>query len=301
MHARPLVPCLWLDDQAEPAAAFYAARFPGGRRVATSRYPRGADNPAGKPRGSVLTVEVELAGHRFTLLNGGPLFRINPTISFFVELDQAAEVDRLAQGLLEGGQALMPLEAYPWSPRYAWVVDRFGVSWQVMARQAPAGAPALVPCLMFAGAVHGQAEAALRHYARLFPGGQVGSLSRYAAGEGPVGTVKHGRVALAGQELAAMDSHLHQGPAFNEAVSLQVRCDGQAELDRLWAGLGEGGKPGVCGWLQDRFGVSWQVTPAELTGWMGSADEAARDRTFQAMMGMGRPDVATLQAAFQGR
>jgi len=126
-------------------------------------------------------------------------------------------------------------------------------------------------------------------------------VSRYAAGEGPEGTVKHGRVALAGQELVAMDSHLHQGPSFNEAVSLQVMCDGQAELDRLWAGLSEGGKPGPCGWLQDRFGVSWQVVPAELPDWMGSADQAARDRTFQAMMGMGKPDLAALRRAFQGR
>ena len=105
-----------------------------------------------------MTVEVELAGQAFTLLNGGPRFTRNPTVSFFVELPDVAGVDRVAGALLEGGSALMPLDTYPWSARYAWVVDRFGVSWQVM--HSPAKTPRIVPCLMFSDVVHGRAEGA---------------------------------------------------------------------------------------------------------------------------------------------
>ena len=131
MPEPPIAPCLWLDDQAEAAAALYA-RPHAGRVAATSRYPESADNPAGRPRGSVLTVEVELAGRRFTLLNGGPAFTLDPSVSFFAHVDAPADADRLWAPLAEGGEALMPLDAYPWSERFGWVKDRFGVSWQAV-------------------------------------------------------------------------------------------------------------------------------------------------------------------------
>jgi predicted 3-demethylubiquinone-9 3-methyltransferase (glyoxalase superfamily) len=132
MGPNQIIPCLWFDDQAETAASFYARTFTAGRVVATSRYPEAVPNPSGRPRGSVLTIELELAGQRFTLLNGGPLFTVNPSLSFFIQVETAAEADRYHAALAEGGQSLMALDAYPWSERYAWVKDRFGVSWQVV-------------------------------------------------------------------------------------------------------------------------------------------------------------------------
>jgi predicted 3-demethylubiquinone-9 3-methyltransferase (glyoxalase superfamily) len=153
-----IVPCIWLDDQAEQAAGFYARAFPAGRVIAASRYPAHVDNPGGRPRGSVLAVEFEISGQRFTALNGGPLFVLNPSISFFVHFDSPGDVDPLVAALADGGEALMPLDRYPWSERYGWIRDRFGVSWQVMAgRRSPQGAT-ISPCLMFSGAVSGRAE-----------------------------------------------------------------------------------------------------------------------------------------------
>ncbi len=301
MSERPIVPCLWLDDQAEEAASFYTDVFAGGRVLAVSRYPESFDNPSGKPRGSVLTVEIEIAGQRFTLLNGGPIFVMNPSISFFVHADTPDEVDRVYAKLSEGGQALMPLGAYPWSERYAWVRDRFGATWQVIAGRREGTRETIVPCLMFAGAQHGRAEEAMQTYAGIFPGGRVESTERYMAGEGPEGTVKHGRFTLAGQAMVAMDSHVDHGFGFNEAISIQVMCDDQAELDRYWAALSEGGEEGPCGWLKDRFGVSWQVVPKRIAEWMASDDVASRERAFQAMMTMKKLDVAALEAAFAGR
>ncbi len=301
MRNHQLVPCLWFDDQAEAAAALYARAFPGGRVTATSRYPASGPNPGGKPPGSVLTVEVELAGTAFTLLNGGPMFRPTPSLSFFAHVDRPADADALWAALAEGGQPLMPLGEYPWSPRYGWIQDRFGVSWQVMAGRRPPGGAAIAPCLMFAGAVHGQAEAALRRYAAIFPGSEVAALERYAAGEGPEGTVKHGRARLAGQDLYAMDSHVAHAFGFTEGVSLQVMCQDQATLDRAWAALAaDGGSHGPCGWLKDRWGLSWQVVPAAAARWFTTGDAAARDRAFAAMLTMGKLDIAALERAFSG-
>ncbi len=296
-----IVPCVWLDDQAEAAAELYTRTFPGGRVVATSRYPESFDNPGGRPRGSVLTVELELAGQRFTLLNGGPVFTLNPSISFFVHVDAPADADRLFAALADGGEALMPLDRYPWSERYGWVRDHFGVTWQVITGRREPGGARIVPCLMFVGAQHGRAEQAMRSLAGVFPGGRIGSIERYADGEGPPGAVKHGRFTLAGQELVAMDSHGEHPFAFTEALSLQVMCADQAELDRYWELLAEGGEHGPCGWLKDRFGLSWQVAPAAMERWMSGADPAARDQVFQAMLQMGKLEVGALERAFEGR
>lgn len=293
-----LVPCIWFDDQAEEAARFYAQTFPRGAIVATSHYPQSGTNPSGKPPGSVLTVELEIDGQRFTALNGGPMFTPNPSVSFFVQPASPADADALFAKLADGGEVLMPIAAYPWSERYGWVKDRFGVSWQVMVSPTRIG---VTPCLMFSGAQHGRAEEALQLYSRVFPGAQIEVLDRYAEGEGPVGTVKHGRVRIGDQRLVAMDSHLANEINFSEALSLQVMCDTQAEIDRYWAALADGGAEGPCGWLKDRFGFSWQIVPTSMVEWITSEDTVAKDRAFQAMLKMKKLDIAALRAAFEGR
>jgi len=300
-----LIPCIWLDDEAEEAATFYAETFPESRVVGTSRYPESGDNPSGKPPGSVLTVELAIAGRRFTLLNGGPMFQRSPNLSFFVYVD-AAQADALYGALMRGGQALMPLDAYPWSERYAWVEDRFGVSWQLIAGtpepSPPDGGLAITPCLMFAGTVRGRSEEALRSYAARFEGAELEALERYGDGAGQERWLKHGRLRLPnGQALVAMDSHVDHDATFTEALSLQVMCADQAEVDRFWDGfLADGGQAGPCGWLKDRFGFSWQITPRVVADLFASDDAAARDRAFGAMLAMGKLDEAALLAAFEG-
>ena len=296
-----IVPCIWLDDQAEAAGAFYAKLFPAGRVISTSHYPETADNPGGTPRGSVLTVEVELAGQRFTLLNGGPQFKPNPTISFFVNVGTTAETDRMFKALSDGGKVMMALDKYPWSERYGWAADRYGVSWQVTTRPG-IERTTIVPCLMFTGPQHGKAEEAIRLYTSIFPDARVGELSRYGKGQsGPEGTIVHGPFVLAGQDFVAMDSHVKHAFNFDEGVSLQVMCADQAEIDRFWDKLAAGGSHSVCGWLKDRFGLSWQVSPVQMAQWMTSKDKAARDRVFAAMIEMKKIDVAELERAFRGK
>ena len=154
---------------------------------------------------------------------------------------------------------------------------------------------------MFAGAQHGRAEEAARIYTSIFPDSRIDALERYAPGEGPEGTVKHGRFRLNGQDMVAMDSHVDHGFTFNEGLSLQVMCSDQEEIDRYWEALSEGGEKGQCGWLKDRFGVSWQVAPDGVKAWMTSQDAAARDRAFDAVMDMKKFDIAAMQRAFDGR
>ncbi len=296
----PIVPCLWFDHEAGEAADLYVRTFPGSRLVSASRYPESGDNPGGRPPGSVLTADLELAGRRFTLLNGGPHFRVGPSISFFFHAGSVDDARSLAGVLLDGGMALMPFDAYPWSPGYAWVQDRFGVSWQIFSGPRPSGTQAIVPCLMFSGPQHGRAEEAMRTWARIFPDSRVEDPARYEAGEGPKGTVKHGRFTLAGQEFTAMDSHLAHDLTFDEGVSLQIACDGQPDVDRYWAALSDGGQEGRCGWLKDRFGVSWQVIPKGFEQYVAAKDPVARGRAFQAMLQMKKLDLAVLQAAVRG-
>jgi predicted 3-demethylubiquinone-9 3-methyltransferase (glyoxalase superfamily) len=97
-----------------------------------------------------------------------------------------------------------------------------------------------------------------------------------------------------------MDSHTSHAITFNEGLSLQVMCDDQDEIDRYWNALGEGGEHGPCGWLKDRFGLSWQIVPKAIAVWMSSKDTAAHDRAFEAMMSMKKVDVAALKRAFEG-
>jgi predicted 3-demethylubiquinone-9 3-methyltransferase (glyoxalase superfamily) len=296
-----IVPCIWLDDQAEAAASFYLAAFPEGRVDAVARYPRSGGNPANKPPGSVLTVDFTVAGRRFTVMNGGPSFRPNPSVSFHVHLPDAAAVDALYAALGEGGMDLMPLDAYPWSPRFVWLQDRFGVSWQLMARD-DAARPAVVPALMFAGPHHGRAREAVAAYAAALPGSRVRHVEDFGEGEGgEVGTVKQAALELMGQPLSAMDGGPGHAFGFDEGVSLQVMCADQAEVDRIATALAaDGGEEGPCGWLRDRFGVWWQVVPEQVGVWLASDDEAARDRVFHALLPMRRLDAAALERAYRG-
>ncbi len=301
MAADRIVPCIWLDDQAEAAASFYVAAFGEGRVEAVAHFPRSGENPANKPPGSVLTVDFTVAGQRFTLLNGGPNSRPNPSVSFHVHLPDAASVDALYAALGAGGVDLMPLDAYPWSPRFVWLQDRFGVSWQLMAR-ADATRPTVVPALMFAGLHHGRAREAIAAYAAALPGSRVLHVEDFGEGEGgEVGTVKQAVLELLGQPVVAMDGGAGHAFGFDEGVSLQVTCADQAEVDRVATALAaDGGEEGPCGWVRDRFGLWWQVVPEAVAGWMASDDEAARDRVFHALVPMRRLDVAALERAYRG-
>ncbi len=144
-----------------------------------------------------------------------------------------------------------------------------------------------------------QAEAAVKLYTSLFPRSRVVRTTRYGAGApGPKGSVMTIAFELEGQSFVALNG----GPSFSfsQGISLCVNCETQAELDLLWDGLSAGGKPVQCGWLVDRFGVSWQIVPATIVELVGDPDPAKAKRTMDAMLKMVKLDIAALQRAHDG-
>jgi predicted 3-demethylubiquinone-9 3-methyltransferase (glyoxalase superfamily) len=297
-----IVPHLWYDGVAEEAARRYVELVPGSRLGPVVRYGKAGHDTHGQPEGAVMTQEFELAGTRLVGLNGGPHFRFTPAISLFVTLERRDDVDRAWAGLLDGGEALMPLDAYPWAPRYGWVKDRWGLTWQIAQGDPARSGRAVVPSLMFVGDRAGQAEAAMEAWVGLFPGSEIEGVLRHD-GDGPdaAGTVKHAQFRLGAETFMAMDSAGPHAFDFNEAVSLAIMCADQAEIDRAWSALSAVPESEVCGWLKDRFGVSWQVVHRDTARMLGDAHRARADRVMEALLAMGKIDVAALQAASGGR
>jgi predicted 3-demethylubiquinone-9 3-methyltransferase (glyoxalase superfamily) len=146
-----------------------------------------------------------------------------------------------------------------------------------------------------------EAEEAANFYASLFPDSRVTRVVAMPTDSpsGPAGSVKVVDFVLFGQSFTAMSAGPHQ--PFNQAISFVVNCESQAEIDRYWdALLAGGGSPDACGWLRDRFGVSWQIVPTELVTMMGDADPAKGKRASDAMMKMIKLDIKALRAAFDG-
>ncbi len=161
--------------------------------------------------------------------------------------------------------------------------------------------PRIVPCLWFAD----QAEEAARHYTDIFPRSRIVRIARY----GQAGQEIHGRppgsVMVVDFELDGVTlTALNGGPhfTFTPAISLQVECDSQEEIDHYWERLGEGGDPAArqCGWLADRFGLSWQIVPADMAALFADAGSPGAERAMSAMLGMEKLDAAALRRAYAG-
>ena len=289
-----ILPHLWYDKEAGEAAELYTSLFPGASIISRSTM---ADTPSG----TVEILRISLAGFEMMMMSAGPYFRFNPSVSFLVACDSAAEVDRLHAGL-GCGNDLMPLGEYPFSGRYAWTTDRFGLSWQIMLTDKIPHKQRITPTLMFTGAQCGKAEEAMRVYTDLLPLSSAGPILRWEAGEGPdkAGTVKHGSFTLGGQDFAAMDSSYEHGFSFNEAVSLMVYCDDQAELDRYWNALSAQPEAEQCGWLKDRYGLSWQIVPRIMDAMMANGSPEANARVTEAFLAMKKFDIAALERAYRG-
>jgi predicted 3-demethylubiquinone-9 3-methyltransferase (glyoxalase superfamily) len=286
-----ITPFLWFDNQAEEAVKFYTSLFESSKIGNVRRY--GDAGPG--PKGQVMTMTFQLAGLDFMALNGGPVFSFTPAVSFFVACRTEQEVDALWKGLSDGGKMLMQLQKYPFSEKFGWISDRYGLSWQLTLASQPTK---IAPFFMFVGKQHGKTEEALKYWGSLFKSSSVSQIVRYGPGEQePAGTVMHARFSLAGQEFMAMDSNREHNFSFNQAVSFYVDCKTQEEVDELWEKLSDGGKQGQCGWLEDRYGVSWQIIPSVLGELLGDKNLTRSQRVMQAMLKMKKLDVKGLQQA----
>ncbi len=292
-----ITPFLWFDNQAEEAVNFYTSVFKNSKIKMVTRYGAEGAKAAGTKEGTVMTISFRIEGYEFTAINGGPVFGLTPTISFFVNCENPEETERLWEKLSDGGEIFMDLDKYPFSEKYGWVKDKFGVSWQIILAGRM---QKIAPCLMFTGEQHLKAEEAINFYISIFPNSKIIMLKRYNKGEGPEGAVVHSKFTLNGEEFVAMDSHTNLPYNFNPAISLVVNCTTQGEVDHYWNRLAEGGYEGAqqCGWLQDKYGVSWQIVPASLGEMLSEPDPQKSEQVMKALLGMKKIDIKTLQEAF---
>ncbi|MET3126272.1 putative 3-demethylubiquinone-9 3-methyltransferase (glyoxalase superfamily) [Arcicella rosea] len=276
MYTNAITSCLWFDGQAKEAATFYGAVFKSSKIT--------SENP--------MVVTFELNGTKFMGLNGGPMFKINPSISFFVTCGSLEEVNEIWDKLIDGGKALMPIDTYPWSERYGWLQDKFGVTWQISIANDGGTEQKIRPSMLFTSNQFGKAEEAIRHYTSIFGDSTTDLLILYPDGGDHAGKVMYSEFQLSQQPLIAMDGPGVHEYTFNEGVSLMISCETQAEIDHYWYKLTEGGAESMCGWLKDKFGVSWQVVPSIIGKLMSNPEKGGR--AMQAIMKMRKLDIETL-------
>ncbi|KUO78762.1 MAG: hypothetical protein APF81_20435 [Desulfosporosinus sp. BRH_c37] len=289
-----IVPHLWFDKEADEAAKFYMSLFEGSKLKSKTIL-------SGTPSGSIDMITIELAGQDFMLLSAGPLFKFTPAVSLLIACSSVEEVERLWEKLIENGAALMPLDTYPFSKKYGWVMDKYGLSWQVMYMGDFEIKQKITPTLMFVGDQCGNAEEAIRFYTTVFKHSSVGNILRYGEGAAPdkADTIQHVDFVLENQTFAAMDSAYEHNFTFNEAISLMVMCDTQAEIDGYWDKLSAVPEAEQCGWLKDKYGFSWQIVPTMMNDMMQTKDAKKLAQVTEAFLKMKKFDIAELIKAYE--
>lgn len=297
-----IIPHLWFDKEAKEAASFYASVFPDSKVTSTTVI-------RNTPSGDCDIVSFDVLGYSFMAISAGPFFTLNPSASFMVNFDPsrdteaATKIDQVWEKLSEGGKALMPLDAYPFSKRYGWIQDKYGVSWQLILTN-PEGEerPAIIPSLLFVGAVCGKALEASDFYLSIFKNSKRGTIAKYGAESAPdkEGDVMFTDFKIEEQWFAAMDSAHKHDFAFNEAVSFIVNCETQEEIDYYWEKLSAVPEAEQCGWLKDKYGVSWQIVPKVMNEYMKGTPEEI-ERVTQAFLPMKKFDAALLKQAYEGK
>jgi predicted 3-demethylubiquinone-9 3-methyltransferase (glyoxalase superfamily) len=302
-----ITPHLWFDKEAREAAEFYTSLFPESETTNVTTIQN-------TPSGDCDIVSFKLWGQEFQSISAGPIFKFNPAVSFMVNFgpphlegqqEAREQLDKVWEKLSDGGTPLMPIDKYPFSERYGWIQDRYGLSWQLILTGTDGEArPPIVPSLLFVGDIAGKAEEAINFYLSSFKNTKQGTVARYPAGQehDKEGTIMFADFALEDEWFAAMDSaHPAHNFTFNEAVSFMVNCDDQAEIDNYWEKLSAVPQAEQCGWCKDKFGISWQVVPAALGEMMKNGSREQIDRVTQAFMPMKKFDIETLEQAYEGK
>ncbi|MDH6254260.1 putative 3-demethylubiquinone-9 3-methyltransferase (glyoxalase superfamily) [Chryseobacterium sp. H1D6B] len=279
-----IFPCLWYDGDAKQASDLYCKVFNG--KLTT-------DTP--------VVLNLDLFGQKIMLLNGGPQFKKNASVSFMVICETEDEVQNYWDQLIDGGTALMSLDSYPWSKKYGWIQDKYGVSWQLYFGEKQ-GEQKIIPTLMFMHQNNGRAMEAMEFYTQTFPNSKIGNILKYKDGGGAnevPENVQHAQFSIDGYHFSCMDSSYDHEFDFNEGISMAVMTDDQNETDHLWNTLiSGGGRESMCGWLKDKFGFSWQIVPKKLIQLMSDPDTEKSQKVVQAMMKMQKIIIKDLEEAY---
>ena len=276
-----ITPCLWYNGQAQEAAALYCSVFTDAKITAQSPIVTG----------------INVSGHSITLLDGGPMYKPNPSISFFYICEKEDELNKIWDAFSKEGTVLMALDKYPWSEKYGWINDKFGISWQISLGKISDVGQKITPCFMFTGKQYGRPDEVIAHYSSIFRNVKVDGILRYGANELPdeEGKIKHAQFALNDQKFMIMESAAPHNFGFTEGISLTIHCETQKEIDYYWEKLTESGAESMCGWLKDKFGVSWQIIPTVLNKIMN--DPAKAGKAAQAFMSMRKLNIEQIVQA----
>ncbi len=301
MSYQKIMPNLWFNKEAKEAAQFYIDTFGKNSRIISEV------TLSNTPSGDTDIITFEILNQQFMAINAGPLFKINPSISFFINFDPAKDsnakenLKTTRDKLLQGGKVLMELNQYPFSKYYGWIEDRFGVSWQLILTNPDSGErPEIVPSLLFTKDKNGKALEAIDFYLSVFKDSQKGIIAKYGQNQGPDKNAKlaYGDFKLFDTWIAAMDGGDMHEFEFNEAVSLIVNCKNQEEIDYYWEKLSAVPDAEQCGWLKDKFGISWQIQPEIMNEMMIDGTSEQLDRVTQAFLKMKKFNIEELQKAY---
>ena len=293
-------PNLWFDSEADSAVDFYLSVF-GGEKLETCYFTEAGFEQHGRPAGSIMTVDFQIRNYRIAALNGGPVFKLNPSLSFMVNFSEEKEVDETYRQLAEGGLDLMPLDRYDFSKRYAWVQDRFGMTWQLI-HEAGKQDLRLLPAILFVGSQYGRLREAHQFYTSIFPDSSIGTVFPYGPNKAPdqEDALAYSDFKLAGKTFVAMESAQDHKFQFDEAFSFVVDCKNQQEIDEYWHALSADPEAGICGWTKDKFGFSWQIVPEGINRFFSMENKSAAERAMNALLEMKKIDVHRLEEAFNG-
>jgi len=283
-----IVPYLWFDTEAVSAAEFYTQVF----RNSNIAYRSTIHNT---PNGDCDIVGFNIGGFYFMAINAGPMFHINSSISFEVNCRTVREAEELWRQLSTGGHVIRELGEYPFSKRYGWIEDKYGVSWQIIQADW-AVAQYIRPTLMFTGDVCGKAEEAAHFYTSIFPDSELRVWRRYEYGEEPneEGTIKSGQLVLEGLQFNLFDSAEPYGFSFNEGISLIINCKNQREIDGFWEHLSARPEAEQSGWVRDKYGLSWQIVPENIESLISDTN------VVQTILNMKKIVIADIRARITG-
>lgn len=274
--SKRIYPCLWFNKNAQEAVDFYSLIFSDIRKFDSNGF----------------STTFEIAGSKFMVMNGGPTYQVNSAISYYFYSGSEAVLQRIYESLSAGGHILMPLGKYEWSTQYAWVIDRFGVNWQldiddIQSKQK------IVPTCLFVNKKNQSVKDAISHYTGIFKPSKVILEAPYNTESGmPFGTLLFAQCSLNGYIFNTMSSTMVHDYDFTPGNSFVIECSTQAEIDYYWHKLGDGGHYSRCGWLVDKFGISWQVLPDFLAKLVNDPDKGPK--VIQAFMKMQKFDIETL-------
>lgn len=290
-----IVPHLWYDKEAKEAALLYAGLFDQSKILHVNVI---EDTPSGDAE----LVTFELAGQEFMAISAGPYFKFNPSVSLMVSCDTVEEVNAKWKALSENGTVLMPLAAYPFSKWYGWIQDRYGLSWQLMLDDGERTRQKIKVNLLFSQDSDGKTEEALPYYVEVFKDAEIGAMVKYENGEADSASakIKYASFRLFGIEFSAMDNAYDADFSFNEAFSLIVNCRDQKEIDYFWEKLSAVPEAEQCGWLKDKFGLSWQIVPENMDELLSSGTKDEIKRVTEAFLKMKKFDIAILEKARSG-